>query len=229
MRDIDSFLEKVENGKPARAGLPLLESAEKTRVPCVYIKRVPPKFDLQFPGSDLPVNKLDLHRKCEVLFDVAGQNVSISADIEKVGDINTLHLVGKDLINHQQMRDYFRVDVSTPIIASSLVPEDFNEGNDTWRMSGETIDVSGGGLLCLFKTPIKEGTRVRIDLVLPTADAEVIKAVGHVVRCRRIDDSTFQVGLNFDAIEPETHDKIMACCFEIQRKHLRLKVQVKTP
>lgn len=229
MQEIDSFLEKIEDGKPVRVALPLLESAEKARMPCVYIKRVPPKFDLLFPASDLPVNTLDLHRKCEVLFDIGGQNVSISADITKVGDISTLHLVGQDIINHQQMRDYFRVDVSTPIVATSLVPEELTEGDEASSLSGETIDVSGGGLLCNFSTPIKEGTRLRIDLVLPTADARVVKAIGHVVRCRQIDDSTYQVGLNFDTIEPEAHDNIMACCFEIQRKHLRLKVHVKTP
>jgi hypothetical protein len=47
-----------------------------------------------------------------------------------------------------------------------------------------------------------------------------------VVRCRKIDEHIYHVALHFDLIDSETQDKIMACCFELQRRYLRLRVQV---
>ncbi len=37
------------------------------------------------------------------------------------------------------------------------------------------------------------------------------------------------MALAFDAIDPESQDKIMACCFELQRRQLRMRVLVRNP
>ena len=37
------------------------------------------------------------------------------------------------------------------------------------------------------------------------------------------------VALAFDTIDPESQDKIMACCFELQRRQLRMRVLVRNP
>ena len=68
---------------------------------------------------------------------------------------------------------------------------------------------------------------MRIDLALPSGDMGLIRATGHVVRCNKAGEQIYRIGLHFDDIDPEDQDRIMANCFEIQRQHLRMKVQVK--
>ena len=111
---------------------------------------------------------------------------------------------------------------------AGLIEELAREG-EAWRLLGDTIDLSGSGLLCSFAAPLDEGRRVRIDLTLPVGPMDLITAYGHVVRCRQVGAETFYVALAFDAIDPESQDKIMACCFEIQRRQLRMRVLVRNP
>ncbi len=227
MSSLDSLFAKIEDGKAVRVALPIKDEVEKRRISCVYRAEEPPRFSLLFTPGSLPVDRIDPHRKCMVLIDIAGRNVSLAADIEKIPDKDTLQLVGRDVISHQQMREYFRVDVSTPIVAAPLLPPDQADEDASWRLNGETIDVSGSGLLAVFPEPLEKDRQVRVELVLPSGDGQVVQMVGHVVRTRKIRANRYHVGLHFDLIDSDTRDKIMACCFDIQRRHLRLKVQVK--
>ncbi|MFP7756367.1 flagellar brake protein [Thermodesulfobacteriota bacterium B35] len=227
MSSLDSVFAKIEDGKAVRVALPIKDEVEKRRISCVYRAEEPPRFSLLFTPGSLPAERIDRHRKCMVLIDIAGQSVSLAADIESIPDKETLTLVARDVISHQQMREYFRVDVSTPIVAAPLLPLGSGDEEEAWRLTGETIDVSGSGLLAVFPEPLEKDRQVRVDLVLPSGDGEVVQMVGHVVRTRKIRSDRYHVGLHFDLIDSDTRDKIMACCFDIQRRHLRLKVQVK--
>ncbi len=227
MSSLDSVFSKIEDGKAVRIALPIKDEIEKQRISGVYRADTPPRFSLLFPPGCLPAARIDPHRKCMVLLDIAGKNVSLAADIEEIPDPDTLRLIARDVINHQQMREYFRVDVNTPIVAAPLLPLDDADEDGTWRLTGETIDVSGSGLLAAFPEPLEKGRQVRVELVLPTGDGQVVQMVGHVVRTRKIRSKRYHVGLHFDLIDSETRDKIIACCFDIQRRHLRLKIQVK--
>ena len=113
--------------------------------------------------------------------------------------------------------------------ASSAIPEELAREGESWKLLGDTIDLSGSGLLCSFNAPIEEGRRVRIELTLPAGPMDLITAYGHVVRCQQVGAETFYVALAFDAIDPESQDKIMACCFELQRRQLRMRVLVRNP
>ncbi len=227
MHTLDTFLKQIEDGKPVRVALPIQDIIDKERFNCLYLKTTPPQFSLQFTPGNLPVHKLDTHRKCTVLFDIGGQSVSLSADIDKINASNTLELSGQELINHEQLREYFRVDVTTPIVVSSLLPDDLADEEELLRLTGKTIDVSGSGLLCRFPAPLEVNKQIRIELVLPTADQQVVQAIGNVVRCKQIAKNTYHVAIFIDTIDPEMRDKVMASCFDVQRKQLRLKVQLK--
>ncbi len=227
MSSLDSVFAKIEDGKAVRVALPIRDEIEKQRISCVYRAEEPPRFSLLFTPGSLPVDRIDQHRKCMVLIDIAGRNVSVAADIEEIPDRETLRLVAREVISHKQLREYFRVDVSTPIVAAPVLPLDGGDDEEAWRLTGETIDVSGSGLLAAFPEPLAKGRQVRVELVLPAGDGQVVQMVGHVVRTRKIRANRYHVGLHFDLIDSETRDKIMACCFDIQRRHLRLKVQVK--
>ncbi len=228
MPTLDEIFTQIQTGKAVRIALPVAGIMEKQRVGCVYQEEDPPEFLLLFNPGVLPA-EIDMNRKAAVLLDISGQSISLSVDIKQVLNNQTLRLVARDVISHEQLRDYFRVDVSAPLVARPALPENDLAMEEEWNLSGETVDVSGSGLLALFSTPIDQDKLVRVDLVLPTGDVQPVQTIAHVVRSRKIADDQYQVALHFDQIKPEDRDRIMACCFEIQRKHLRLKVQVKNP
>ena len=82
-------------------------------------------------------------------------------------------------------------------------------------------------MLCSFGAPLDQGGKVKIELTLPNARQELIIATGHVVRCKKIGEELYHIAFHFDAIDSESQDKIMACCFEIQRQGLRMRVKVR--
>jgi len=181
-------------------------------------------FLLLFVPGSLPIDEIDMNRKATVLLDIKGQNISLAADIQDKLNEQTLRLIARDVISHEQMRNYFRVDINAPLVARPALRKD-----EEWSLSGETVDVSGSGLLAVFPEPIADDEPVQVELILPTGNGEPIKAVAHVVRSRKIHEGRYEVALHFDTIDSEDRDRIMACCFETQRRHLRLKVQIKNP
>jgi len=226
---LDEIFTKIQTGKAVRIALPIIGIMEKKRVNCVYQKENPPEFSLLFNPGVLPTEEIDVNRKTAVLLDISGRSISLAADIKQIVNDQTLQLVAQEVISHEQLRDYFRVDISAPLVARPALPENSLDTEEEWNLNGETVDVSGSGLLALFSTPIDQDKPVRVDLVLPTGDVQTVQTIAHVVRSRKISDDQYQVALHFDQIKSEDRDRIMACCFEIQRKHLRLKVQVKNP
>jgi len=223
----NSFFLNIKEGKAVRAAMPLLGVSEKERLNCFYGKAVPPAFTLSFPNGTLAIDQVDTSRTCMVVIEFAEQTVSVSADISKIIDEQTLELTAQETVNHSQARSYFRVDANTKISASPITPEQTAEDGASWNLLGDTIDLSGSGLLCSFSEPIEKGKKVRIELTLPIRGMEVIDATGHVVRCRKLEENLYHVALHFDSIDSESQDKIMACCFELQRRNLRMRVQVR--
>lgn len=224
----NSFFLNIKEGKAVRAAVPLLGVSEKERLNCFYGKAVPPAFTLSFPNGSLAIDQVDISRTCMVVIEFAEQTVSVSADISKIIDEQTLELTAQETVNHSQARSYFRVDANTKVSASPIPPpEQTAEEGASWNLLGDTIDLSGSGLLCSFSEPIEKGKKVRIELTLPIRGMEVIDAMGHVVRCRKLEENLYHVALHFDSIDSESQDKIMACCFELQRRNLRMRVQVR--
>jgi c-di-GMP-binding flagellar brake protein YcgR len=221
---LDDVFSQIETGKAVRVALPLLGTSEKKRLSCVYQAETPPVFLLLYVPGTLPLDEIDMNRKATVLLDIKGQNISLAADIQDKVNKQALRLIARDVISHEQMRHYFRVDINAPLVARPALRRD-----QEWSLSGETVDVSGSGLLAVFTEPIVEDEPVQVELILPIGNGEPIKAVAHVVRSREIGENQYQVALHFDTIDADDRDRIMACCFEIQRKHLRLKVQIKNP
>lgn len=162
-----------------------------------------------------------------VIVDLGDKSLAISAEILGFKDQNTLELIVRDVVSHTQSRNFFRVDASTRVAASPVVPVELAQDGENWRLLGDTLDLSGSGLLCSFSAPIEQGKKVKIELTLPTGNMEMITALGHVVRCKKIGEELYHVGLHFDSIDSESQDKIMACCFEIQRQGLRMRVDIR--
>lgn len=223
---LTSFFNTIKEGMAVRVAVPLLGISEEERLHGFYGKGEPPAFTITFPEGSLAVEQVDISRLCQVRFDFIHQTVSIAATITGIQDNHTLQLVAQETVTHTHSRNYFRVDASTRVAASSLIPEQMAQDGETWRLLGDTIDLSGSGALCSFSEPLEKDTQAKIELTLPTREMEVITAFGHVVRCRKIKEHLYHIALHFDAIDSESQDKIMACCFELQRRYLRMRVRL---
>lgn len=224
----NSFFLNIKEGTPARIAVPLLGVVEKERFNCFFGTAAPPRFTLSFPHGTIALDRIDDSRPCMVMIDLGDMTLSVSADISAVKDPLNLELIARSSVSHAQSRSYFRVDATARVAASSMIPAEMAREGENWRLLGDTIDLSGSGLLCSFTEPLEKDTLVRIELTLPTREMAVIKAFGHVVRCRKVEEHLYYVALHFDMIEPEDQDRIMACCFELQRRHLRMRVQVES-
>ncbi len=221
------ILNNIPDAKPVRVFLPLKDMPERYRLQGVYHKSSPPLFSLYFKPGALPVDAIDSKDTCIINIDIGGSTVSLEAKIKEFGDSQHLVMTVVKTMSHEQMRDFFRVDAVTSVIGKSFGPQIFGEKNDDWTLIGETIDISGSGILASFPKKPPSIRQIRLKITLPTDEPEVISVLAHPVRTLKVSDKQYDVAFHFDDITSEDRDKIIGCCLVIQRKLLRLKVKVK--
>ena len=219
-------LKQIPDGKPVRVFLPLQNSPDRVRAQCIYQKTDPPQFALVFRPGMLPVDDIDPGKPCIVTIDLGGPAISLEAMIRQIDQPQTLQMVVQKSVSHEQMREFFRIDAVTRVISSSFHAHFTGQGREPWSMEGETIDISGSGILAVFASLPPADKQVHLELTIPAAEPEVVKAVAHPVRTHRLQDNRYEVAYHFDDISMEDRDKIIGCCLVLQRQLLRLKVQV---
>jgi len=220
------FLTKISDEKPVRLFLPIIDADDRLVIQCVLKKTQTTHFQLLFKHGSLPVNKIDKGTSCLINIDLGGKSVSIESKILEIINNQTLEMVLQKTITHEQMREYFRVDCTIPIILSSMIPEEFNSSHDNWKIPGTTVDLSGAGLRASFATEPPKNTQVRLELALPTTETTIIKTLASPVRISQLTDKLWDAAYQFDQIEDEDQDAIIGCCLGEQRRLLRLKVKV---
>jgi hypothetical protein len=221
------FIKKIPDNKPVRIFLPIKDSEERIRLNCVFSQTEPPHFSLLFRPGDLPVHKIDLSTSVIINLDISGQSYSLEAKITGIINNQTLDLVPQKTINHEQLREYFRVDCTVPILLRSIIPEEFNVEESNWTISGTTVDLSGSGLRASFTKVPPENTQVRLELALPNTETTIVRTIASPVRISKLTEKLWDVAYQFDQIDDEDQDAIIGCCLVEQRRLLRLKVQVK--
>ena len=224
MDDLAS-LSDIPDLKPVRIYLPIKNNNRRYRTQAVYKYVSPPKFELRFQPGILPLENLDLDKICLVNVDFGGPNISLEASIASATP-QALEMKAEELISHAQMREFFRVDAVTDVLSRSFEPEFFSTQGRSWAIRGKTIDISGNGILAGFSTPPPEDDLVRLEISLPERDSQIIKVLARPVRTYQIDEHQWETAYHFRNISSEDRDLIIGCCFEIQRRLLRLKVDV---
>jgi c-di-GMP-binding flagellar brake protein YcgR len=227
MTEFKDFLSQVSDSKPVRLFLPIIGMDDRQLIQCVFKKMESKHFQLLFKSGSLPVNKIDRDTTCLINLDVSGQSVSMESKIIEIVNNQTLEMVPIKTITHEQMREYFRVDCTVPIILKSVVPEAFGSPDDKWKILGTTVDLSGSGLRASFSTAPPKDTQVRLELALPTPETTIVKTLASPVRVSKLTDKLWDAAYQFDEIEDEDQDAIIGCCLVAQRRLLRLKVKVK--
>ena len=221
------FINNIPDAKPVRIFLPLQGADQRHRQQCIFQKTIAPGFNLLFEPGTLPVDTIETKSPCIVNLDMAGQSVSIEAMIQQVVNGQVLEMIARKTISHAQMRDYFRVDYTMPIIAKSLIPEGFGTPEECWKVSGTTMDISGSGLLAFFHERPPADKLVKLQLPLPDDQSEFISFLARPVRTSEVEENRYVVAYHYEDINDEERDKIVGQCLITQRRLLRLKVQVK--
>ena len=221
------LLASIPDEKPVRVFLPITGKTERYRVGCILKKTGDTAFQLLFQAGVLPTEMLDTAKTCIITVDMGGPNISIEARISKIVGEQTLQMAIERSVSHDQLREFFRVDATTSVISSSFTPEFFDTQGEPWTMKGKTIDISGSGILAIFSEPPPPDKQVRLELALSTADSGTISVLAHPVRSMKISENHYEVAYHFDDISSEDRDRIIGYCLIVQRKLLRLKVQVK--
>jgi hypothetical protein len=221
------ILKNIPNGKPVRIFIPLLDRPDSVRAQGLYQETAPPKFSLIFKPATLPVDEIDIGKPCIMSVDMGGPTISVEAMIVKVANRQTLQMVLRKSISHEQMREFFRVDAVTNVISKSFHTELFSDTNQPWSIEGQTVDISGSGILAIFDEKPQVDHQVRLEITIPSIEADTIKVLAHQVRVQELHDGRFEVAYHFDDITIEDRDTIIGCCLVLQRKMLRLKIDVK--
>ena len=223
----NDLLNNIPDSKPVRVFLPLKNMPERYRLQGIYQKSSPPVFSLIFKPGALPVDTIDTKDTCIVNVDMGGPSISLEANISSISNDQHLVLTAVKAISHEQMRDFFRVDAVTSVIGRSFTPELKKDEDNSWALKGETIDISGSGILVSFPEKPPESKQIRLDITLPTVEPEIGTVLAHPVRTIQTVDDQYDVAYQFIEISTEDRDKIIGWCLEIQRRLLRLKVKVK--
>ena len=222
-----NILQNIPDGKPVRIFLPLLNRPDRVRAQGLYQKADSPKFSVIFKPGILPVEEIDTQVPCIISIDMGGPTFSLEAMIQEVANQQTLAMIVRKAMSHEQMREFFRVDAVTSVISKSFHTELFNNKGEPWSTGGQTVDISGSGILAIFKEKPQPDRQVKLEITIPSLEPETIKVLAHQIRVQELHDGRFEVAYHFDDITTEDRDKIIGCCLVIQRKMLRLKVTVK--
>lgn len=219
-------LNTIPNGKPVRIFIPLLDRLDRVRAQCVFQQTSPPKFTLIFKAGHIPLDDIDVRQPCIITIDMGGPTLSLEAMIQEIVNPQTLQMILQKSLSHEQMREFFRIDAVTRVISSSFHTQFVNKNSEPWSIQGETIDISGSGILAIFPEPPPAEKQVQLEIFIPSAEPETVKVIAHQVRMQQQNDGRYEVAYHFDDISSEDRDKIIGCCLVLQRKLLRLKVQV---
>jgi c-di-GMP-binding flagellar brake protein YcgR len=220
---IDDILNKLNDN--AQVVVDLQSNKEDTiRCKALLVKKDSPLFELVFLPNSWETDDLKIDANCNMVIDHKGETVNIIARLDSIGGPRRLNFIAREPVSPETLRDYFRVSTNLPIEASYIAgPKEINV--QTWKMIGTTIDLSGSGVLALFAEKPASNNRIQLIITLPDNETPIV-CLANVIRSYRLRKNRYQVAFHFDSIDSDTQDKIMACCFEFQRRNLRMKVQV---
>ncbi|MBU0945813.1 MAG: PilZ domain-containing protein [Proteobacteria bacterium] len=192
------------------------------RLRCIYKESLAPNFFLVFPPKHLPSN-IDTSRLCPI--SIKGEKVSLTltAKIETINGDRTLELTAKKSVDPATLREYFRVDIKMPITVI-YEPGPGEDRSHYWNLQGETLDLSGSGVLAILPAQPKNNHRLKIEITLKYTNIS-IDCAAHIIRSKRLRRGRYQVAFHFDYVSSKHRDSIISDCLKEQRLQLRERIQ----
>lgn len=224
MSDIAKLIDKLRDSVSIVVYFPLI-SGEYQKQNAIFKKAKAPAFDLIFPPNTLPIAKLDKREECRLLVPKQENSVAFLASLNSLDEKNRSgSFTGKERINPEMLREYFRVPLRVPIKAC-FEPGPGNLNNSPWEIEGETVDLSGSGLLADFPSSPPSNYNIRLEIDLSECNQESFVMQASVVRINQLRKKRYQVAFHFETLEQRIRDTIISCCLQEQRKQLREKVR----
>jgi hypothetical protein len=146
--------------------------------------------------------------------------------IQRIVNGQLLEMIASKTVSHEQMREYFRIDYTLPIMACSRIPEGVEAPEKYWNISGTTIDLSGCGMLVIFNEKPPADKLVKLQFSLPDELPNPINLLASPIRVTEVEKNRYVVAYYFEEINDDDRDRIIGQCLITQRRQLRLKVQV---
>lgn len=197
------------------------KNRQTLRLNCIYKESDSPEFFLVFPPRKLPED-IDTDKLCPISIKVREKALTLSAKIISINGDRTLELLAQDTVKPESLREYFRVDTRVSIVAN-YYQESLDGESHSWTLEGQTLDISGSGILTIF--PEEPQTRNKIELQLSMNNGkDIVTCTGHIVRTKRLRRGKYQVAFHFDTMKPKERDAIISFCLREQRNRLRDKV-----
>lgn len=218
---IKEIVQKIKDSQSAKVKVTTTAKRQFT-LDCVYKEDTPPHFHLVFSPNSIPDN-LDLGKKHPVSITYKNSSITLGASIKGRKDDRTLEMIASETVDPAGMREYFRVNMTTPIEASYEL-KDPSKKKKNWSLSGTTQDLSGSGVLALFPEEPLNKHNIFLTIKLPESTTPV-RVVGHVVRKRKLRRERWQVAFHFDVITDKHRDQVIQSCLREQRKQLRERIQ----
>jgi len=192
---------------------------KRTSYECIFKESSPPGFFLLFPSAEILAD-IDLSKSCPFISkDREGHTLSFTtAIIERTSD-RILEMVARRAINPEDLREYFRVNISTDITVS-FQPETDNGSHLGWELSGEVVDLSRSGILTILPEECKNRNSILIEIDL-TSPVKTIYCIGHIIRIKRVKKNRWLTSFHFDDISAKAIDDITVNCLAEQRRQLR--------
>ncbi len=220
---LTQLIDNLQDSSSALTSLPT-RTGDSKRLNCVFQKVQSPQFRLIFPPNTLPTDLLDPQSLFPLSVKQDNTSLTLNARIEDIEDDRTLRVVGTETIRPELLREYFRVAFRTSIRAS-YEPAPEEKEQQSWSLAGETVDISGGGILAVFPDEPAHPVNIRLELSLPTQTAPLL-SVARLIRCRRLGKNRFRAAFHFEKIGSKTRDTIISFCLQEQRRQLRNKIRI---
>jgi hypothetical protein len=221
------LLDSIADKEPARVSL-LTITGMTLHLDCIYRTGTNPGFFLIFPLKNLP-DGIDISKQCSISVHSKEEDtapVLLNAKIEEIIGKSTLELTAQKSIDPTTLRQFFRVAIYAPVTIS-YEPKSETDTSHAWSLTGETLDISGSGLLALFSEECQNRQHIKITVELPSPQAS-ISCMGHVVFTRRIRKEKWHIALHFDDIAAKQRDIILSNCLHEQRRQLKKGLQPTT-
>ncbi len=223
MAGITEIINQLNHNAMATVDIPLKEG-EDQRLNCIFKKTDAPSFSLVFAPNALSSVTIEDETNCRLIVKHGDSAINLNIRIDAVKNDRTMECTALESISPESMREYFRVMISAPIRAA-YKPGPREIKNKSWQLSGNTIDLSGGGVLALFSEKPANTNRIQLEIDLPDQQTPVV-CTAKVVRTYRLRKKRFQVAFNITEIEGKARDIIISSCLQEQRRQLRNKVRV---
>ncbi len=201
-----------------------IQDGEDQRLNCLLRKREAPQLALFFPPKALAELDLKEDTRCRLAIRHHDNTLNVVATITAQENDRTLLLTAMESVNPSSMREYFRVTIDLPLRAS-FTPKQGPGHPQAWTLEGRTVDLSGSGVLAMFKEKPRNRNGIELAFKLPERNNTIL-CQANIARTYRLRKHRFQVAFHFEQIDQKDRDLIIACCLQEQRRQLREKVRI---